>query len=66
MSSSDTGWFKSSKSGGNGGSCVETRRHDGKVEVRDSKDRTGPVLVFTRDVWADFMAGVKEGAFDLQ
>jgi hypothetical protein len=58
-------WRKSSRSGGNGGDCVEVTGDlpDG-VAVRDSKDPTGPVLVFMTAEWAAFVAGVKEGHFD--
>ncbi|MEN3307970.1 MAG: hypothetical protein V7603_4172 [Micromonosporaceae bacterium] len=63
--SNDTPWFKSTKSGGNGGSCVEVRRHNGKIEVRNTKDREGGTLVFTRDEWAAFVASTQDGEFDL-
>jgi Domain of unknown function (DUF397) len=33
--------------------------------VRDSKDRSGPVLQFTRREWEAFLAGVRHGEFDL-
>jgi hypothetical protein len=35
------------------------------VALRDSKDRGGPVLVFDRDRWLGFIAGTKDGEFDL-
>jgi hypothetical protein len=35
------------------------------VLVRDSKDRSGPVLAFNRQEWAEFLAGVRLGKFDL-
>lgn len=34
------------------------------VPIRDSKDPDGPVLLFTKDAWAQFLAGVKQGQFD--
>jgi hypothetical protein len=34
------------------------------VQVRDSKDQTGPVLSFTLDEWTAFTGGVKDGEFD--
>ena len=37
----------------------------GPVALRDSKDRGGPVLVFDRMRWLDFLAGAKDGEFDL-
>ncbi len=63
MSTTDTPWQKAQKSS-NGGQCVEVRRHAGLVEVRDSKDRSGPVLSFTLaefDAWLD---GSRNGEFD--
>ncbi|GAB1646845.1 DUF397 domain-containing protein [Krasilnikovia sp. MM14-A1259] len=60
-----TPWIKARKSGGNGGSCVEMRRHDSMIEVRDSKDNgAGPILRFTAaelDAWLD---GARNGEFD--
>jgi hypothetical protein len=63
-------WHKSSYSNGNGGNnCVEGRvqsRADGTaVEIRDTKDRNGPSLKFTREEWKAFVAGVKDGEFDI-
>jgi hypothetical protein len=41
-------WRKSSRSGGNGGQCVEVACNlPGIVAVRDSKDPAGPALAFT-------------------
>jgi Domain of unknown function (DUF397) len=57
-------WRKSSSSGGNG-ACVEIADTEDGVAVRDSKDRSGPVLVFTPDEWHIFAARVKAGRFDL-
>lgn len=37
---------------------------DEEIHVRDSKDRDGPVLVFTGKEWDAFLAGVKAGEFD--
>ena len=34
-------------------------------EVRDSKDPGGPVLVFTAPEWTAFIAGAREGEFDV-
>jgi Domain of unknown function (DUF397) len=59
-------WHKSTYSGSNGGGCVEIARNlPGIVAVRDSKDRSGPVLTFTAAEWDTFTAGVRGGEFDL-
>ncbi|MBW4705019.1 MULTISPECIES: DUF397 domain-containing protein [unclassified Micromonospora] len=54
----DRGWFKSSRSANNA-ACVEVRFVDGAVDVRDTKDRTGPVLAFDGRSWASFLTGLK-------
>jgi hypothetical protein len=56
-------WRKSSRSGAN--ACVEIALVDGGVAVRDSKDRDGPVLMFTPLEWEAFVGGVRNGEFDL-
>ncbi len=55
-------WKTSSRSG-NGGNCVEARS-TADVNVRDSKDRQGPVLTFDRAAWSAFLDGVKSGAIN--
>ena len=52
-------WRKSSYSGGSGGNCVEVRDDVGRVLVRDTKDRTSPVLPFTPEAWRRFADRVK-------
>lgn len=49
-------WIKSSYSGVQGGDCVEVARTPHTVHVRDSKDPEGPILRFTPDAWATFVA----------
>ena len=44
--------------------CVEVAAVDDVVAVRDSKDRTGPVLLIGRADWAAFLAGIRRGEFD--
>lgn len=57
-------WRKSSFSSING-NCVELAPlPEGGVAVRDSKDRKGPILRFTRAEWAAFLAGMDAGEFD--
>jgi hypothetical protein len=57
----DRGWFKSSRSSDNA-ACVEVRFVGGVVNVRDSKDRTGPLLAFDSSAWSGFLAALKAGA----
>jgi Domain of unknown function (DUF397) len=59
----DVTWRKSSYSGGNGGNCIEVGAHAGarRVLVRDTKDRTGPVLAFNARNWQRFADRVKAG-----
>ena len=43
-------WRKSSRSGDNGGACVEVARNLPRiVAVRDSKNPHGPVLIISKD-----------------
>lgn len=56
-------WRKSRHSGLNG--CVEVGIADQAVAVRNSRNPTGPVLVFTAEEWNAFLAGVRSGDFTL-
>jgi len=56
-------WRKSSRSGGNGGDCVEVARNlDGIVAVRDSKNPHGPALIISKGDWARFITRVRATA----
>ena len=57
-------WKKSTRSNGSDG-CVEARSHAGFVEVRDSKDQSGPVLRFTPADWVAFLGDVRGADSDL-
>ncbi|MFG1883280.1 DUF397 domain-containing protein [Micromonospora sp. NPDC049102] len=49
-------WRKSTRSGDNGGACVEvTTNLAGIVAVRDSKDQAGPALTFRPTAWDAFI-----------
>ncbi|MFF3571006.1 DUF397 domain-containing protein [Nocardia jiangxiensis] len=61
---SGANWFKSSRSQG-GKECVEAAFLDGDmVGVRDSKNPTGPALIFTPREWDAFTAGIQRGELD--
>jgi hypothetical protein len=59
-------WRKSTFSGANGGGCVEVADHNGMILVRDTKEHgRGPVHRYTPEEWRAFIAGVRNGEFDL-
>ena len=57
--------FRKSSFSPDAGSCVEVAMRDGVIGVRDSKDRSAGVLVFSPREWRAFVNGVKAGEFDL-
>lgn len=57
-------WFKSNHSNSLD-CCVEVAFAGGLIGVRDSKNAKGPKLVFTKAEWKAFVAGAKDGEFDL-
>lgn len=59
-------WRKSSRSGDNGGQCVEVAFVGEAVAMRDSKNPTGPALVFTPGEFSAFVRGVMDGEFNGQ
>jgi Domain of unknown function (DUF397) len=58
------GCRKSTRSTPSGPMCVEVAFTHRAVAVRDSKHQDGPVLVFSPQSGAAFLAGVKNGQFD--
>ncbi|WP_405140097.1 DUF397 domain-containing protein [Sphaerisporangium sp. NBC_01403] len=55
-------WRKSTWSGPDGGNCVEVAKlSGGRRGVRDSKNVTGPALVFTGRQWNAFAKSIKNG-----
>ena len=59
-------WRKSTRSDADG-NCVEVSPSDDGTHVgmRDTKDRSGPILEFDRDTWNAFLSTVHDGCFDL-
>ncbi|MFC8362027.1 DUF397 domain-containing protein [Streptomyces griseorubiginosus] len=60
------GPFVKSSASGQQDNCVEVAPlSDGGRAVRDTKDKTGPILMFTPTEWTAFVVGVKASEFDL-
>jgi hypothetical protein len=58
-------WRISTRSGNGDGNCVEAGPvldGSGRVAVRDSKDRSGPILVYGTTGWTNFLTALNEGA----
>ncbi|MFD4657837.1 DUF397 domain-containing protein [Kitasatospora sp. NPDC058444] len=61
----EASWRKSSYSGGTGGACIEVADDiPGVTPVRDSKDPSGPALLFPAPAWQAFVTAVRTGEFD--
>jgi hypothetical protein len=58
-------WRKSNRSGPYSDNCVEVAFVDGGVAVRDSRNPDEAILLFTDAEWDAFVAGAKDGEFDL-
>jgi Domain of unknown function (DUF397) len=61
MEGTGLNWRTSSHSGNGGGECVEVGVAAGLVVVRDTTDRTGPVLRLSPGAWRRFADQVKTG-----
>ncbi|WP_197321952.1 DUF397 domain-containing protein [Saccharomonospora sp. NB11] len=64
MTASGGPWRKSSFSAQTD-NCVEFRRIEGGVEVRNSKRPDEASVKYTDSEWRAFVAGVKAGEFDV-
>ncbi|MFI6762544.1 DUF397 domain-containing protein [Micromonospora sp. NPDC050417] len=61
------GWHISTYSADTSASCVEAgplADGSGRVAVRHSRRPDAATIVYTRDEWDAFVAGVKDGEFD--
>jgi Domain of unknown function (DUF397) len=56
-------WRKSKLS--DAGNCVEVAFRGESVLIRHSQDPSGPVLSFSHPEWCAFLAGARDGEFDL-
>ncbi len=59
MEDTNMNWRKALYSSNGGGNCVEVADNDSRVLVRDTKDRTGPMLRFSPAAWRRFAGQVK-------
>jgi len=57
---SGAAWRKSLWSVGNG-ACVEVAPVNGYIVVRDTTDRSGPVIRYSAQTWRTFLADAKAG-----
>lgn len=57
-------WRKSTKSGSDGGTCVEVAELNSDVAVRDSKDPDGPKLAFGRAAFSTLARDIRAGRYD--
>jgi hypothetical protein len=46
-----TNWRKASYSSNGGANCIEVADNNSRVLVRDTQDKTGPMLRFTPNAW---------------
>lgn len=60
MTNGNLAWVKSSYSGSQGGNCIEAAANgNGRVLVRDTKNREGAVLQFGGGSWQRFANSLK-------
>lgn len=59
MESTDLNWRKASYSSNGGAECIEVGNYNSRMFVRDSKDKSGPMLRFGPRTWITFLRDVK-------
>ncbi|MBV9447659.1 MAG: DUF397 domain-containing protein [Streptosporangiaceae bacterium] len=65
MEDTDLKWRKASYSSNGGSECVEVGEANGMILVRDTKDRSKAPHRYTVAEWRAFVAGVRDGEFDV-
>ncbi len=60
-STHDLRWWKSTRSGTQGGNCVEVATDEARWLIRDSKNPDGGMLAASATQWRSFLQSVKEG-----
>ncbi|WP_242885373.1 DUF397 domain-containing protein [Actinomadura litoris] len=61
---SSVSWRKSTKSGSEGGTCVEVAAAESLIALRDSKDPEGPRLEFGRRAFGVLVSEIRAGHYD--
>jgi hypothetical protein len=62
MEDTHLSWRKSSYSGNGGATCIEVADNNSRVLVRDTQDKTGPMLRFTPNAWRRLVDQVRSDA----
>ncbi|WP_203994634.1 DUF397 domain-containing protein [Virgisporangium aurantiacum] len=57
-------WKKSTRSAASNNDCVEVSVLETGVLVRDSKNKSGPMLQFHTQSWIAFIEAVRDSQFD--
>jgi predicted secreted Zn-dependent protease len=47
-----------------GGACVRVAARDDEIVIGSSKHLDGPVIAYSREEWAAFVEGIRQGDFD--
>lgn len=58
-------WRKSTKSGPYSDNCVEVRKVNNFIEIRNSKNPDAGTAMFTEFEWTAFIGGVKDNEFEI-
>lgn len=58
-------WIRSRYCSGADSTCVEVMMGVDRVGVRDGKEASGPILVFSVKEWNTFVRGIRAGNFNV-